>query len=120
MSKQEPAAAPASSLEQRTFAIAALLVALFAVYTVRTADADLWAPLLILIAAGVGRWFLFRPQLVTFLLMAVYVLTLFQHLLARPARLWLLPSLMPFWASSHGGFLAGIGAVGLALLLREL
>jgi hypothetical protein len=67
-----------------------------------------------------GRWFLFRPQLFTFLFFAFFVLTLWRHLLGKPARLWLLPVLLPLWVHLHGGFLAGLGAVGLALLLRGL
>jgi len=81
-------------------------------------DARVWAPLLVLLAAGVGRWLVFRPQLFSFLLMAVFVLALFRHLLGRPARLWLLPVLLPLWVNLHGGFLAGLGAIGLALGLR--
>jgi hypothetical protein len=81
-------------------------------------DVRVWAPLLVLLAAGVGRWLLFRPQLFSFLMMAVFVLALFRHLLGRPARLWVLPVLLPLWVNLHGGFLAGLGAVGLALVLR--
>jgi hypothetical protein len=101
-----------------------------------TDDPRIWAPLLVLLAAGVGRWLLFRPQLFSFLLMALFVLVLFRHLVGHdfdpdsarrgrspdphcgPARLWLLPILVPLWVNLHGGFLAGIGAVGLALALR--
>ena len=99
-----------------------------------TDDPRIWAPLLVLLAAGLGRWLLFRPQIFTFLLMAVFVLELFRHLLTPIAdsqssrkpqsairnRLWLLPPLLALWVNLHGGFLAGIGAVGLALLLRIL
>ncbi len=83
-------------------------------------DARLWAPLLILLAACLSRWLVFRPQLFTFLLIAVFVLILFRHLLGRPALLWLLPVLLPLWVNLHGGFLAGLGVIGLALLLRTL
>jgi hypothetical protein len=77
-----------------------------------------WAPVFILAAHTLGRWFLFRPQLFTFLLFAAFVLLLFRHLLGRRGHLWLLPPLLALWVNLHGGFLAGVGAVGLALLLR--
>ena len=52
--------------------------------------------------------------------MAVFVLVLFRHLLGKRASLWLLPPLLALWVNLHGGFLAGLGTVGLALLLRTL
>jgi hypothetical protein len=81
-------------------------------------DALAWAPVFILAAHALGRWFLFRPQLFTFLFFALFVLLLFRHLLGRPGRLWLLPPVLALWVNLHGGFLAGLGAAGLALLLR--
>jgi len=86
----------------------------------QTRDARVWAPLLILTALALARWFQFRPQLFTYALFAAFVLCLFRYLVGRPAWLWLLPLALPLWVNLHGGFLAGIGAVGLALLLRLL
>jgi hypothetical protein len=83
-------------------------------------DPRVWAPALLLSAHVLGRWFIFRPQLFTFLLLAIFVHTLLGHLLGRAARLWLLPLLTASWVNLHGGFLAGIGAVGLSLGLRLL
>jgi hypothetical protein len=83
-------------------------------------DGRVWAPVLMLAAGMVGRWFLFRPQLFTFCFFAYFVWVLFAHLLGRPARLWTLPLVQAAWANLHGGFLAGLGAVGLALGLRAL
>ena len=74
-------------------------------------DARLWSPLLMLTAVGLGRWFLFRPQLFTFLFLGLYLRILFGHLLGRRAPLWLLPLLMPLWVNLHGGFLAGLGVL---------
>jgi hypothetical protein len=122
----------------------AAIACLYCCLRISTDDPRLWAPLLMLTAVGLGRWYQFRPQLFTYLLFAFFVLTLFRYLLeqrgARGARrgareeepdssraprlapraplLWLLPLLLPLWVNLHGGFLAGIGAVGLALLLR--
>jgi hypothetical protein len=81
-------------------------------------DPRVWAPVLLLSAHVLGRWFLFRPQLFTFLLLAVFIHTLLAHVLDRPARLWLLPFLTALWVNLHGGFLAGLGVIGLALGLR--
>jgi hypothetical protein len=81
-------------------------------------DARIWAPALLLTSHVAGRWFLFRPQLFTFAFFAFFVWVLFRHLGGRRARLWLLPATLPLWVNLHGGFLAGIGAVGLVLLLR--
>lgn len=85
-----------------------------------TSDVRIWAPVLLLTSHVVGRWFLFRPQLFTFVLFAFFLRVLFAHLLGKPARLWLLPLALVFWVNLHGGFLAGIGLVGLALGLRAL
>jgi hypothetical protein len=81
-------------------------------------DARIWAPVVMLGVGMVGRWFLFRPQLFTFCFFAYFAFVLLAHLLRRPARLWTLPPLIALWANLHGGFLAGVGAVGLALGLR--
>jgi hypothetical protein len=42
---------------------------------------------------------------------------LLSYLLGRSNRLWLLPIVMLAWANLHGGFLAGLGALCLALAL---
>ncbi len=97
---------------------------LYAAIRLGSGDARVWAPVLLLTSHVLGRWFLFRPQLWTFAFFALFVWVLFRHLLGRlsgltpAARLWLLPVLMPLWVNLHGGFLAGLGAIGLALLLR--
>jgi hypothetical protein len=78
----------------------------------------IWAPVFVLSAEMLGHWFFFRPQLFTFCFFAYFVWTGFAHLLGRPARLWTLPPLLALWANVHGGFLAGLGAIGLVLCLR--
>jgi hypothetical protein len=81
-------------------------------------DPRIWAPILMLTSVMLGRWLVFRPQLFTFLFFAFFVYTLFRHLLGKRSWLWALPLLLALWVNVHGGFLAGLGAVGLALLLR--
>ncbi len=85
-----------------------------------SADARIWAPLLMLTAGMLGRWYLFRPQLFTYWFLAYTLLVLFGHLLGRSRRLWTLPPLLALWANLHSGFLAGLGAMGLVLALRGL
>jgi hypothetical protein len=91
---------------------------LYAAVRLGTNEVRVWAPVLLLTSHVLGRWFLFRPQLFTFAFFAFFVWVLFRHLLGRRARLWLLPAATTLWVNLHGGFLAGLGAVGLALLLR--
>jgi hypothetical protein len=75
-------------------------------------------PVFVLSAGLVGRYFLFRPQLFTFAFFALFVLVLLRFVLRRPSPLWVLPLVMLVWANSHGGFVAGLGAIGLALWLQ--
>src|SRR5262249_7607000 len=83
-------------------------------------DPCIWAPVFMLAAETLGHWYFFRPQLFTFCFFAYFVWALLAHLLDRPARLWTLPPVMTLWANVHGGFLAGLGAIGLVLGLRLL
>jgi hypothetical protein len=81
-------------------------------------DLRVAVPVLLVTSHLLARWFLFRPQLFTFFFFALFVRVVLAHLAGRPARLWLLPPLTALWVNLHGGFLAGIGAIGLALVLR--
>ena len=83
-----------------------------------TDDAAVWVPVFLLCTSTVARYFLFRPQLFTFAFMAVFVAIVTRFLLRGHAALWILPPVMWIWANMHGGFLAGIGVLGLAILLR--
>jgi hypothetical protein len=91
---------------------------LAAAIRVTTRDPHVWVPIFVLCASTVSRFFLFRPQLFTFAFFAVFVAVLFRHLLERRAPLWILPAVMLVWANTHGGFVAGLGALGLAIALR--
>ena len=78
-------------------------------------DPRIWLPVFAFSAAVVSRYFLFRPQLVTFAFFAYFVAVLFRYLQRGEARLWTLPLVMLVWANLHGGFLAGLGAIGLTM-----
>lgn len=83
-------------------------------------DPRLWVPVFVLTVGLMARSFLFRPQMFSFLFFCWFVMVLFRFLLGRFSWWWLLtlPPVLAVWANMHGAFMAGIGAVGLALLLR--
>ena len=79
---------------------------------------SVWVPIFLLCTSAICRFFLFRPQLFTFAFFALFVAVLFQFLVRRRAPLWVLPLVMLAWANVHGGFVAGLGALVLVILLR--
>jgi hypothetical protein len=83
-----------------------------------TDDPHVWVPVFVLGASSAARFFLFRPQLFTFAFFAVFVAVLFRHVIQGRGRLWVLPIVMLVWANMHGGFVAGLGAIGLTIALR--
>ncbi|MEO8076594.1 MAG: hypothetical protein ABI818_09720 [Acidobacteriota bacterium] len=96
----------------------AALYFLFAAIRLAPASPFVWVPAFLLCASTLSRFFLFRPQLFTFAFFALFVAVLFRFLIRRRAPLWILPIAMLVWANTHGGFVAGLGAVGLAILVR--
>ena len=82
-----------------------------------TDDWVILVPVFLVAAATLSRYFLFRPQLFTFAFFALFVSVLVRFVLLGESALWLLPPVMLVWANAHGGFLAGLGAIGLAILL---
>src|SRR5262249_14993251 len=57
-----------------------------------------------------------RPREFTFLFFAIFLGRLYRHRGGEPGQLWLLPLLMPLWANLHGGFVFGLGLLGLFAL----
>jgi hypothetical protein len=53
--------------------------------------------------------FMTRPQLVTFLFSAIFLLIFHLYFEKRMNLLWLLPIIMIIWVNSHGGFVIGLG-----------
>ena len=78
-----------------------------------------WLPVYLLAIGIVPRYFLFRPQFYTFALLAVFVAAIWKHL-SGPGRIWHLAPLTAVWANLHGGFLAGLGVIGLGMLLSAV
>lgn len=75
-------------------------------------------PIFALCFSTTARYFLFRPQMFTFAFFALFVAVLFRWLRTRRAPIAILPVVMVCWANLHGGFIAGLGAIGLVLALR--
>jgi hypothetical protein len=95
-------------------ALGCLLIAV----RVTTREPFIWGPVFLLCTSAICRFFLFRPQLFTFAFFALFVAVLFTFLLRRRAPLWALPLVMLAWTNVHGGFVAGLGAIALVILLR--
>jgi hypothetical protein len=111
---------PAGLIALKSLVGGVALVFLFVAIRQATTDPYIWVPAFVLCASTLSRYFLFRPQLFTFAFFAAFVAVLFRYLVRARAPLWLLPIAMVAWANTHGGFVAGLGAVGLAIVLRAL
>jgi hypothetical protein len=91
---------------------------LFAGIRATSDDPSVWVPVFVLATSTISRWFLFRPQLFTFAFFAVFTAVVLRFLLGRSRTLWVLPIVMLAWANLHGGFVAGLGLLFVALSLR--
>jgi hypothetical protein len=91
---------------------------LFAGLRTTSADSTVWVPVFVLATSMLSRYFLFRPQLFSFAFFAVYAWVLIRFLLGRSGPPWVLPVVMLAWVNLHGGFLAGLGLLCLAIALR--
>jgi hypothetical protein len=56
----------------------------------------------------------FRPQLFTFMMIAVVVASLAVEVYRGRATLWPLIPMFALWANFHGGYIVGLGAMGIA------
>ncbi len=82
---------------------------------VSTDDPRIWAPILMLAGCLLRPYLYARPQLFTFAFFALFVFVLSKLLVRGGSRLWPLVGCLVVWANLHGGFLAGLGVLGLAL-----
>lgn len=97
-----------------------MITATFAVLTVfsvkRGVSAYVAVPVSLLAAVLAKERFLERPELFTFLFMAVYMCVLDSIGAERDdrpgARVWALPAIMVFWANAHAGALFGLVIIG--------
>lgn len=97
--------------------LAVLIVFLVAAWSIRASRASVASAVLLLVLSAecLSDFVVFvRPQLATFALFAVTLAILSRHWERPDIRsLWLLPLLMAAWVNLHGGFLAGLGMIGL-------
>jgi hypothetical protein len=94
---------------------AGVLLFVRAAVRLTTDDPYVWAPAFLLVTLTLVRYFLFRPQLFTFLFFAIFVAITFRFVIQGRAALWCLPPLTLIWANLHGGFVAGLGVLALAI-----
>lgn len=59
-----------------------------------------------------------RPQLFTYALLSLLALMMTEHTRGSRRALWLTPPLMVAWTNAHGGFVAGLGVLGVHILCR--
>ena len=64
--------------------------------------------------------FMTRPQLLTFLFTALFLLIFHLYLERNVNILWILPLLMILWVNSHGGFIIGGGMFGVVVVSESL
>ena len=69
---------------------------------------------LILSAVGVATQMQFRPQLFTFMMLAVVMAVLAFEVYRGGATLWPLIPMFALWANFHGGYITGLGAIFIA------
>jgi hypothetical protein len=74
----------------------------------------------ILIAASIrlSAQMQFRPQLFTYLLLALLLMLLARDTFRRRAALWITVPMFALWANLHGGFVVGLGVLGLYTIVR--
>ena len=97
-----------------------VVVAFIFVWRQMTGGALLRAFVLVLTAAASGVIWSPRPQMATYVLLAVlgYVLHLYRW--KQVDRLWVVPIVFVVWANTHGGFVAGFMLLGAAIIGETL
>jgi hypothetical protein len=93
-------------------AVSTLLLVLSAVRR-RAASAHTRAVVGLLAVAVLARGFSLRPQVFTYFFVALILLLLAQYRRGRQRVLWFFPGIFLLWANLHGGFVLGLGIVGL-------
>lgn len=85
------------------------------------ASARIQRAVLMVMAAALIPNMQFRPQLFTFAFLAFEMALLARETYRGPtAALWLMVPVFALWANLHGGFLAGLGAIGVFALVSAL
>jgi len=78
-----------------------------------------WVQRVVLLAmsAGIAVQMQFRPHLFTFAMLSLVMATVANEAYRRRAQGWLLIPCFALWANLHGGFIVGLGALGIATLI---
>jgi len=79
----------------------------------RTTQPTIWGITGLFAAATMARGFGIRPQVLTYLFVALVLLLLDDYQRGRRGALWGLPAVFLLWANLHGGFVLGLGILGL-------
>ncbi len=69
---------------------------------------------LILSAVALSPYIQFRPQLFSFMMLSVLMTVIAIEVYGRDAMLWPLIPMFALWANFHGGYIVGLGAMGIA------
>jgi hypothetical protein len=69
--------------------------------------------ILIVTAVALAPYMHYRPQLFTFCLLGIEMALLWANYMTESAALWMLIPIFAAWANLHGGFVAGLGALGI-------
>jgi hypothetical protein len=91
-----------------------LIVALAIGLSASGAAARIQRLVLILTAVAISTQMQFRPQLFTFMMVSVVMASLAIEIYRGGAPLWILIPLFTLWANFHGGYIVGLGALGVA------
>ncbi len=73
--------------------------------------------ILILACVRMSAQMMYRPQIFTYMLLAATLAMLARDSFRRDARMWLLVPMFALWANLHGGFMVGLGALGVYSLV---
>jgi hypothetical protein len=79
----------------------------------RAPQPAIWGITGLFAAAAMARGFGIRPQVLTYLFIALVLLLLDDYQRGRCRALWCLPAVFVLWANLHGGFVLGLGILGL-------
>jgi hypothetical protein len=91
-----------------------LIIALAIGISATGAAARVQRPTLILSAVAISTQMQFRPQLFTFMMASLVMMALAIEVYRGRAILWPLIPMFALWANFHGGYVVGLGAMGIA------
>jgi len=91
-----------------------LIVALAIGISASGASARVQRLTLIISAVAISTQMQFRPQLFTFMMISVVMMSLAIEVYRGGAILWPLIPMFALWANFHGGYIVGLGAMGVA------